>query len=223
MKIREIPWYNRPGTRLKRKGVSSLSDAELLAIVFGRGDLQENAIDQANRILSEFNFHKLALLSYPEMNHAFLDQVKAMKIQAMFEIFRRTNRLRNKGFKTYIRTANDVFSYYTDYFRDLEKEVVYALFLDHDKRLIHEELVAIGALNSSFLHPHDLFQLAQKMGCSSIILAHKNGQKNLEPSTEDKRITKLLIEAGKLLKIEVMDHVIIGEDRYFSFGEKEII
>ena len=98
MKIRDIPWYNRPGVRLKKKGVSNLSDAELLAIILGRGNKEENAIDMSNRVLGNYNFHKLADLSLPELEKEFNNQVKSMKITAMFEIFKRTNRLHKKGF-----------------------------------------------------------------------------------------------------------------------------
>ena len=126
MKIKDIPWYNRPGIRLKKKGVSILSDAELLAIVLGRGNTEENAIDLSNRVLGNYNFHKLADLSLHELEKEFKNQVKAMKITAMFEIFRRTNRLNKKGFKPKIGNAEDVFNYYVDQLQDKKKEHFYA-------------------------------------------------------------------------------------------------
>jgi DNA repair protein RadC len=111
MKIKDIPWYNRPGVRLKRKGVDSLSDAELLAIVIGRGDFTENAIDQANRVLYRHNFHKMPNLSLQELEKEFKNTVKAMKIHAMFEIFKRTNQLKNKGVRPQIKTNEDAYKY----------------------------------------------------------------------------------------------------------------
>jgi len=93
MKIRDIPWYNRPGIRLKRKGVNVLSDAELLAIVLGRGNKEENAVDISNRVLKAHNFNGLAELSFPELKKEFKNQVPALKMLAMFEIFRRTNKI----------------------------------------------------------------------------------------------------------------------------------
>ncbi len=221
MKLKEIPWYNRPGTRLKRKGVTSLSDAELLAIVFGRGDLQENAIDQANRILHKQNFTTLARLSYPEMNQTTQDHVKAMKMQAMFEIFKRTNKLRDKGFSITMHNAADVFRCYREEFRNQTKKYYYALFLNKEKKIIHEELLAIGSLNASLHHPRTLFQLAQKMGCTSLFLLHNQPQKKPSPTPEDERITHLLLEAGTLMKIPLHDHVIIGTDQYYSFKEEK--
>jgi DNA repair protein RadC len=96
MKIKEIPWYNRPGIRLKRNGVSVLSDAELLAIVLGRGNKEENAIDISNRVLKAYNFNGIFSLSFQELKKEFKNQVPAMKMMAMFEIFRRTNKIFKK-------------------------------------------------------------------------------------------------------------------------------
>jgi len=96
MKIKDIPWYNRPGIRLKRKGASVLSDAELLAIVLGRGNRDENAIDISNRVLKSHNFNGISSLSFQELKKEFKNQVPALKMLAMFEIFRRTNRIFKK-------------------------------------------------------------------------------------------------------------------------------
>jgi DNA repair protein RadC len=98
MRIIDIPWYNRPGIRLKKKGVNSLSDAELLAIVLGRGNTKENAIDISNRVLKAYNFNGLASLSFYELKSEFKNQVPALKIIAMFEIFRRSQRIFKKDF-----------------------------------------------------------------------------------------------------------------------------
>jgi DNA repair protein RadC len=96
MKIKDIPWYNRPGIRLKRKGVSVLSDAELLAIVLGRGNTKENAVDISNRVLKTYNFNGLSSLSFEELRKEFRNQVPALKMLAMFEIFRRSNKIFKK-------------------------------------------------------------------------------------------------------------------------------
>ncbi len=93
MKMKDIPWYNRPGVRLKRNGVDSLSDAELLSILLTRGNKKENVIDLSNRLLKEYNFTKLSELSFGELKEKTKDQVKAMKILALFEITRRINRI----------------------------------------------------------------------------------------------------------------------------------
>jgi len=121
MKIRDIPWFDRPWTRLKNKGVSNLSNAELLAVVLGRGNFQENAVDLSHRVLSKHHFNKLSNLSLPELDKEFKNDIQAMKIQAMFEIFRRTSRLNKVGHKQKIKTAKDVFDHYVDNLQDKKR------------------------------------------------------------------------------------------------------
>ena len=216
MKIRDIPWYNRPGMRLKKKGVGSLSDAELLAVVIGRGNTKENAIDLSNRILKNFNFNKLSVLTFYELKTEFKNQVPAMKVQAMFEIFRRTNKLKDKGFKVKINNDEDVYNYFKDELEVKNKEHFYALFLDTKNRIIGEELISVGTLNASLIHPREVFNPAIKASANSIILVHNHPSGNCKPSAEDKDITEKLKEAGKILGIKVLDHVIIGKELYLS-------
>ena len=223
MKIKEIPWYNRPGIRLKRKGVSSLSDAELIAIVLGRGDKTENAIDMANRVLSGNNFNKLADLSLSELEQEFRNPVKAMKMVAMFELFRRVNRLNKHGFKQKIKTAEDVYHYFVDELHDKKKEYFYALYLDTKNQVIDEELVSVGILNASLIHPREVFVTALKAHCESIIIIHNHPSGDCEPSENDKDVTKLLVNAGEILGIKVLDHVIVGNNNYMSMKEKGFI
>ncbi len=221
MKIKDIPWYNRPGIRLKKKGASNLSDAELLAIVLGRGNKEENAIDMSNRVLGSYNFHKLSDLSLPELEKELKNQVKAMKITAMFEIFKRTNRLNKKGFNKKIGNAEDVFNYFVDELQDKKKEHFYALLLDTKNRIIAEELISIGILDASLIHPREVFKSAIKASSNSIILVHNHPSGDCNPSKEDKEVTKILENSGDLLGINVLDHIVIGKDKYYSFKENE--
>ncbi len=223
MKIKEMPFYNRPGVRLKREGVSALSDAELLAVVLGRGDFTENAIDQANRVLSSFNFDKMIELSVHELEKEFRNPVKAMKIQAMFEIFRRTNRLKRKGFKQKISSAEDVFHFYLDELLDKKKEQFHALLLDTKNHIIGDALIAVGTLNASLIHPREVFNPAVKASANSVVLVHNHPSGDCKPSSEDMEVTKVLGEAGDVLGISVVDHVIIGSDGFTSLKEKGIV
>jgi len=223
MKIKEIPWYNRPGIRLKKKGVGSLSDAELLAVVLGRGNIDENAVDLSNRVLKSFNFDKLSVLSFHELKGEFKNQVPAMKVQAMFEIFRRTNRLNNKGFKVKIKNAEDVYNYFKDELEIKNKEHFYALFLDTKNRIIGEELISVGTLNASLIHPREVFNPAIKASANSIIIVHNHPSGDCNPSSEDIEITKKLENAGSLLGISIVDHVIVGKNSYLSFKDQDLI
>jgi DNA repair protein RadC len=219
MKIKDIPWYNRPGMRLKKKGVSTLSDAELLAVVIGRGNKEENAVDISNRVLKSHNFNKLSNLTFHELEDQFKNQVPAMKMLAMFEIFRRANKLTRKGYKASIKTAKDVYSYFVDELQEKNKEFFYALLLDTKNKIIGEELISVGTLNSSLIHPREVFNPAIKASANSIILVHNHPSGDCEPSEEDEKMTKKINEGGDLLGIKVLDHVIIGNDDFKSMKD----
>jgi len=221
MKISDIPWQNRPGIRLKQEGTSALSNADLLAIVLGRGNFEENAIDISNRVLKSYDFDKLSDLSFHELKEEFRNQVPAMKIMAMYEIFRRTNKLKKMGNKRKIEMAKDVFNYYVDKLQDKKKEHFYALYLDTKNQIIEEKLVSKGILNASLIHPREVFNPAIRASSNSVILVHNHPSGNYAPSKEDKEVTKLLDNAGNLLGINVLDHIIIGKDGYYSFKENE--
>jgi DNA repair protein RadC len=220
MKVWEMPWFERPGARLKKNGASALSDAELLAIVLGRGSRQENAIDLSCRVLKENNLNKLAALSLPELASAFGDDVKAMKMNAMFELFRRTNRLKQHGFTTKIQTAEDVYHYFVDTLSEQKKEYFYALCLDTKNRIIQETLVSVGILDASLIHPREVFNPAIRASAHAVILVHNHPSGECEPSLNDKEVTKLLSEAGRIVGIDVLDHIVIAKDGYSSMREK---
>jgi DNA repair protein RadC len=223
MKMYDVPHYNRPNVRLKRHGTKVLSDAELLAIILGRGNSQENAVDMSNRVLNTMNFPKLASLSLAELKDYFKDDVKAMKILAMFEIFRRTNQLDKQGFKEKIKNARDVFNRYVDQLKDEKQEHFLALYLDTKNQLLEDRLVSKGTLNASLIHPREVFNQAIKASANSIILVHNHPSGDPTPSKEDEVVTKNLVNAGDLLGIHVLDHVIIGQQEYISLREKGII
>lgn len=223
MKIKEMPWFTRPWTRLKKQGVSSLSDSELLAIVLGRGYQKENAVDLSNRVLKEYNFNKLANLSLPELEKEFKNDIQAMRIQAMFEIFRRTNKLEKHGFSKKIETAEDVYNHFVDELKDKKKEHFYALYLDTKNRIIEEELVSVGILDASLIHAREVFSPAIKANCRSVILVHNHPSGDCEPSDADKEVTKLLFDAGDVLGIKLLDHVIIGKENFMSLKESGFI
>jgi DNA repair protein RadC len=221
MKIKEMPWFERPGARLKRGGPAVLSDAELLAIVLGRGSKEENVIDCSRRVLREQNLHYLAELSLPELSKQFGDdEVKALKVSAMFELFRRTNRLKASGFTRKMTCAEDVYHCFADRLAEKKKEHFYVLCLDTKHRIIQETLVSVGILDASLIHPREVFNPAVKASCHSVILVHNHPSGEAEPSPNDIEVTKLLMEAGRLLGIEVLDHIIIGKDGYVSLKEK---
>ena len=142
---------------------------------------------------------------------------------AMFEIVRRTNKLSKHGFTTKIKTAKDVYNHYVDELKDKKKEHFYALLLDTDNRIIEESLVSVGTLDASLVHPREVFNPAIKANSQSVILVHNHPGGDCQPSPEDREVTKMLVDAGELLGIDVLDHVIIGENGFISFQEKGLI
>ncbi len=125
------------------------------------------------------------------------------------------------GNKRKIETAKDVFNYYVDKLQDKKKEHFYALYLDTKNQIIEEKLVSKGILNASLIHPREVFNPAIRASSNSVILVHNHPSGNYAPSKEDKEVTKLLDNAGNLLGINVLDHIIIGKDGYYSFKENE--
>jgi DNA repair protein RadC len=223
MKINQMPWFNRPNTRLKRLGVEVLSDAELLAIIIGRGNPTENAIDLSNRILQQKNLPALSYLSYEEIKAIIQDDVKSMQIVSLFELHRRTNKLLNKGFKQQIKTAEDVYHKYIEHMQHQKQEHFIALYLDTKNRIITENIVTKGTLNASLIHPREIFKTAIKVSANSIILLHNHPSGDPSPSTEDEQVTKNLASVGELIGISILDHIIIGSQGFVSLKEKGVI
>ncbi|MFH1591961.1 MAG: DNA repair protein RadC [Candidatus Woesearchaeota archaeon] len=226
MKIKDIPWFNRPGFKLTRKGVNTLDDAELLSIIFGRGGKGESAIELSNRLLKKYNFNKLEELSVKDLaKECKWDFNKANQILSLIEICKRYNKLVNGGYDNKIKhksikTAKDVFNIFSDKFRNHKKEVLNLILLDSKNKIISvKEEISIGILNSSLIHPREIFREAIKEGANSVILIHNHPSGDPQPSQKDKEITEKLSEAGKLLGVNLLDHVIIGKESHWSFKE----
>lgn len=219
MKIKDMPFFTQPYHRLKKNGVSSLSDAELLAIIISSGSRGESAVDTANRILKRYNFNKLSELNLTELKKELGNEVKALRVLSLLEINKRNNKLQRGGFGNTIESAKDIFNLFVEDLKNKKKEHFYALYLDTKNRIIEKpELISTGTLNSSIVHPREIFKEAIKKSANAIILVHNHPSGDCSPSDEDLQITKKLIDAGKLLGIKVLDHVIIG-DEFWSWKD----
>lgn len=220
MRIKDLPWFNRPASKLVKKGVDSLDDAELLAIIFGKGDKKESAIELSNRLLKKYNLHKLEELGFNELKkECNNDHVKALRILSLIELSKRYNKLTNKGYKKKISNARDIYNTFVDEFGKKKKEHFICLYLNAQNRIIKEEIISIGTLDTSLIHPREVFNTAIKEGAKSIVLVHNHPSGDVTPSEGDLRATDRIKETGKILKISLMDHVIIGKEGYFSFKE----
>ncbi|MFT4303502.1 MAG: RadC family protein [Candidatus Woesearchaeota archaeon] len=215
MKIKEMPWWNRPSFR----EVESLNPAELLSLIIWCGDKNNNAIDVANKLLKKYSLSKLYDVSLNELEKE-VGKISARRIKAMYEIFKLTEWVSKKGFKPVIEKAEDVYNMFASELGDKKKEYLYALLLDTKNRVIKKELVSIGTLNSSLVHPREVFKEAIKNSANSIILVHNHPSGDCEPSIEDKEVTFILKKAANLLKINLLDHVIISSTHWYTFSEQ---
>lgn len=223
MKIKDIPWFNRPGFKLTRNGVHSLDDAELLAIIFGVGNKDESALELSNRLLKKYNFNKLEHLGIKELAKEFKSYNKALQTISLIEICKRYNKLINNGYTSSIRCAKDVFNIFSNELNNLKKEKVIGIYLDTKNKIIKKEVLSVGILDGSLIHPRELFNVAIKESAKSVILIHNHPSGDASPSEEDSNLTKNLIEAGNLVGINFLDHIVIGKNCFYSFKEDKLV
>ena len=219
MSILDIPWYDRPGNRLEREGVDKLSNSELLEILLGKGK-KESVSTLVNRLLSRYNLNKLEELGVnglrKECNN---DIVPALKILSFIELSKRYNKLVSGGFtRKPITSAKQVYHMFADEMRAYKKEVLKVILLNTKNAPIMVKTVSEGTLNSSLIHPREVFKEAIKESANSIILVHNHPSGDCSPSDEDLEITEKLVKIGEEMGIKVLDHVIIGKE-YYSWRE----
>ena len=223
MRINDIPWWNRPSNRIRKKGEDKLNPAELISLIIWSGKKGENAIDMSNRLLKRYSFSKISELSLTELESE-VGKIGAVRIKAMYEIFKLTNWVKRGGFKPTIECAKDVYNHFADELKDKKKEHFYALLLDSKNRIIGDaKLISIGTLNSSLVHPREVFKSAIKESANAVILIHNHPSGNPEPSDDDYKVHDVITNSGNLLNIKVLDHIIIGRDFFYSFKEKKIM
>ena len=215
MLIRQIPLAERPRERMERLGPGGLSNAELLALVFGNGtrgngatDLGEQTAKNGLVCLSRKNATQLAALRG-------VGFAKACRLAAAFELGRRAEKER-LGRRTFVRHAADAAKILESSFRGLSREHLKVLLLNSRNRLIGEETVFIGSLDSNAFSAREIFKAALDRGAAAIILAHNHPSGDPAPSPEDVDATKKLALAGKLLGVQVLDHVIMGDGKHSS-------
>jgi len=218
MKILDIPPENRPRERFLRGGADGLSDAELFAIILQTGTFGENAVDLSNRLIAAHGLERLAALSIQELQAIKgIGPAKAMQIKAIFEL---NKRVRTASASPTIKTAREAYAYLCPKLESLDRECFVVLHLNTRYRLVKEELISLGIIDETVLHPRELFKSAIKEGTSKFIIAHNHPSGDPNPSINDKRTTRTLVEAGKIIGISVIDHIIVGKNQYYSFRDK---
>ena len=220
MRLKDIPWFNRPWEKIRRKGISELDDGELLAVIFIKGDYRENAIDISNRLLSKYNLGDFAECSIEDLTKVLGSEIKAYQVLSLSELFIRYSKLKKSGFKQFVDKPKDVYGMFADEFKYKKKEYLYGLLINKKHKITKKYLISKGTLDTSLVHPREVFKPAIKESAHSIILVHNHPSGDPAPSQQDIIITQNIRKAGELLKIPLKDHVIIGDTGYYSFKEE---
>ncbi|MES1045793.1 RadC family protein [Heyndrickxia oleronia] len=219
--IRDYPAGERPRERLVKHGARSLSNQELLAILLRTGTKDESVIQMANRVLQAFDGLRLLKEASLEeiMKIKGIGFAKAVQILATIEIGRRIGNLTYND-RYIIRSPEDAANYVMNDMRFLSQEHFVCIYLSTKNQVIHQQTIFIGSLNASIVHPREVFKEAFRRSAASIICIHNHPSGDPGPSREDIEVTKRLVECGKIIGIEILDHLIIGDKKFVSLKEK---
>lgn len=225
--IKELPEDERPQEKMIRHGSGSLSNAELLAIIIRTGTRDATAVEVGRKIIEHLDndlscFYQMDVLELKRNpNLSGVGIVKACQIKAAIELGSRVKAKDLPEIK--ITSPQDVVALLLDEMRYLKQECFKIIMLDTKNKVIKVEEISRGTLNSSLVHPREVFVKAIKQHAASIILAHNHPSGDPEPSAEDKSITRRLVDAGELIGILVLDHIIIGRGTFLSFKQEKLL
>lgn len=221
VKIKELPKEERPYEKLILHGVESLSNEELIAILLKSGYQNISSKDLATILIKEAN----GIIGLSKMNYQELYSIKgigmskASIILASFELSKRVEAMKVEIKHQKLNSSKMVFEYYSKKISDIKQEHFYVVYLDNAKNIISDKLLFIGTINYSIVHPREIFKEAYLLSASAIICVHNHPSGNVLPSKEDYKITSDIDSIGSLLGIKLVDHIIIGNNKYYSFLE----
>jgi DNA repair protein RadC len=223
LRIDELPAGERPRERLKESGSASLSNSELLAIILRTGTAAENVLGLATRILTKFGgLAGLTRASFGELcAERGMGQAKAAQLKAALELGRRLGSTQPEE-RAVIRSPEDVADLLMMEMGFLEQEQLRVMHLTSKNHVISVSQVYKGNVNTSMIRPSELFREAVRENCPAIIVVHNHPSGDPEPSPEDIAVTEQIVAAGRMLDIEVLDHMIIGKQRYVSLKERGV-
>jgi DNA repair protein RadC len=202
-------------------GVENLSNAELFAIILQNGTMGNNVVDISSRLLAKYNLKQLSYSSIRELKKIHgIGDVKAMQILSVCELAKRLSFFSPE--RKIIKNPLDVYCEVASMIINKEKEYFVAIYLDTMKSIIKKEIISIGILDASLVHPRELFRNAIKENAHSIIIAHNHPSGNPNPSESDLKVTDTLINAAKIVGINIVDHIIIAGNSYYSYSSKII-
>ncbi|OGF26395.1 hypothetical protein A2331_06515 [Candidatus Falkowbacteria bacterium RIFOXYB2_FULL_34_18] len=215
-KVKDLNEEDKPREKLIKYGPDILSVQELLAIVLGTGTKKEEVMSMTSRILKEYGEKPILSQTNPKIfqNELGIPETKACQIIACFELGRRFFKENKTGSIT-IRNAKQAFNYLKD-MRDLPKEYLRGIYLNSRYKLIHDEVISVGTLTANIIHPREIFKPAIEHSAAAIIIAHNHPSGSPTPTKSDIEITKQIVKAGKILGIDLLDHIIIAKNKYSS-------
>lgn len=222
--MKDIPVSERPYEILERKGASALTDAQLLSVILSTGTKEETALGLSTRLLSEAGSKGNALSEFFGASYAYLSsrrgigRVKALQIMAVSEIARR---LKSGGGEAavYLNDPAAAAQYGSRFIGKLNQETVLAFYLNVKNRLLFEKEISRGNINRSLLSPREVFEPALERGAARIILAHNHPSGDPTPSANDLTLSEKLCACGDLMEIPILDHIILGDDSFYSLKE----
>jgi DNA repair protein RadC len=216
---------DRPREKLSAQGRRALTDAELIAILIGSGSRTETAVELSKRILHHYDndLNKLAKASIQELsNFRGIGEAKAISIIAALEIGRRHDNSGTRAVESVV-SSKDAYNLMRRHLVDLNHEEFWIILLGRSSKILSKELISKGGLSGTVADPKVIFHIALQHQASGIILIHNHPSGNLKPSQLDISLTKRLSEAGRLLDIQIFDHLIIGDTGYYSFGDESLL
>ena len=225
MSIKFLAEDDRPREKFLLKGRNSLSDSELLAIIMGSGSRDETAVELARKILASVdnNWHQLSLLTIKDLTKfKGVGEVKAISIATALEIGKR-RASQEIPEKPQISSSNDAYQILKFHLAELRTEEFWAIFLNQSNKVIHISQLTQGGINQSIVDIRIIFKNALDHFATGIIVAHNHPSGNLKPSSEDIHMTKKIKEAGVLMNIQLLDHLIITQNSYLSFADENLL
>lgn len=225
MSIKFLSEDDRPREKFLLKGKSALSDSELLAIILGSGNTEESAVELSRRILKSVdnNWQKLSLLSIKDlMKFKGIGEAKAISVAAALEIGRR-KASQEIPEKVSIKSSADAYTVFLEHLSDLRTEEFWVIFLNQKNQIIYKSQISKGGITGTIVDVRVLFKIALEHFATSIIVAHNHPTGNLKPSEADLKITKNIKSAGEIFNIKLADHLIIGENTFFSFQDQGLL
>lgn len=225
VRIKDLPLSERPYEKLVSFGPSSLSSEELIAVLLKSGYQNISSKELATIILKEYNgIIGLSDLSYEQLLRIKgIGMSKACIILAAIEFAKRIEAEKVKIIDKKLTSSKMVYDYYKNKIGNKKQEYFYVVYLDNSKKIIKDKLLFIGTINHSVVHPREIFKEAYIVSASALICVHNHPSGNILPSKEDINITNNLNQIGVLLGIKLVDHIIIGKDKYYSFLENNDI